>query len=136
MSSEIFPHVCLTEPKLSFHPERASDCDIHPLNGLLRFGPYSSGLVLDPIRVATIAPAGENERLFDFMRQLNSPAQPRERRDYLPKWPGFHGVFGLHMRGASRPCHVELDAALETDFAASASPHIVLADRLSRAIQS
>jgi len=136
MSSEIFPHVCLTEPKLAFHPDRLSDRDIHPLNGLIRFGPYSSGLVPDPIRVATIAPANEGARLFDFMKQLNSTARATERIDYLPNWPGFHSVFGLHMRGAARSCHIELDAGLEGEFRASASPHIVLADRLVRAIQS
>src|ERR1035441_5638391 len=123
MSSEIFPHVCLTEPKLAFHPDRLSDRDIHPLNGLIRFGPYSSGLVPDPIRVATIAPANEGARLFDFMKQLNSTARATERIDYLPNWPGFHSVFGLHMRGAARSCHIELDAGLEGEFRASASPH-------------
>ena len=135
MTSEIAPHVCLQEPKLSFHPDRASDRHIHPLLGLLRFGPYSSGLVPDPIRVATISPFGDSGRLFEFMRELNSPAQATERRDYLPDWPGFQPVFGLHMRGAARACHIELDAALEDEFQASGSPHIVLADRLIRAIQ-
>lgn len=136
MSSEIYPHVCLAEPKLAFHPDRSSDRDIHPLKGLLRFGPYSSGLVPDPVRIATIAPANEGRRLFDFMKQLNSKAQPTERIDYLPEWPGFHGVFGLHMRGAARSCHIELDAGVENEFQASPSPHIVLAERLVRAIQS
>lgn len=57
-ASELAHHLCLTEPKLSFHPDRRSDRDIHPLSGLLRFGPYSKGLLVpDPIRVATIAPA-------------------------------------------------------------------------------
>ncbi|MGC2202436.1 MAG: hypothetical protein WA633_20150, partial [Stellaceae bacterium] len=60
MTSEIAPHIWLPEPRLAFHPERTSDRDIHPLRGLLRFGPYSSGLVPDPIRVATISPAGES----------------------------------------------------------------------------
>ena len=136
MSSEIFPHVCLAEPKLSFHPDRPSDRELHPLKGLLRFGPYSSGLVPDPVRVATIAPANEARRLFDFMNQLKSKARPTERIDYLPEWPGFHGVFGLHMRGAARSSHVELEAEFESTFKASRSPHIVLADRLVRAIQS
>jgi hypothetical protein len=136
MSSEIPPHVCLKEPKLAFHPDRLSDRDIHPLNGLIRFGPYSSGLVPDPIRVATIAPANEGSRLFDFMKQLNSTARATERIDYLPNWPGFKTVFGLHMRGAARSCHIELDAGFEDEFRASASPHVVLADRLVRAIQS
>jgi|SRR5581483_10815896 len=136
MSSEIGPHVWLPEPKLAFHPDRASDRDIHPLLGLLRFGPYSSGLVPDPIRVATITPSGEGSRLFNFMKELNSTAKATERADYLPDWPGFPRVFGLHMKGAARSCHMELDAALEQEFQSSSSPHIVLADRLVRAIQS
>ena len=48
MTSEIAPHIWLPEPKLAFHPERASDRDIHPLRGLLRYGHYSSGLVPEP----------------------------------------------------------------------------------------
>jgi hypothetical protein len=135
MSSEVASHVLLPEPKLAFHPERASDREIHPLLGLIRFGPYSSGLVPDPIRVATIAPAGEGSRLYDFMRELNSSEKSTERIDYLPDWPGFHRVFGLHMRGAGGSCHVELDVAFEEQFRTSSSPHIVLADRLVRAIQ-
>ena len=39
------------------------------------------------------------------------------------------------MRGAVRGCHIELDAGLEGELQASASPHVVLADRLVRAIQ-
>jgi len=70
------------------------------------------------------------------MKELNSPAEATERADYLPEWPGFNRIFGLHMRGAGGGCHIELDAALEEEFRSSASPHIVLADRLVRAIQS
>ena len=136
MSSKIAPHVQLPEPMLAFHPDRESDCEIHPLQGLLRFGPYSKGLVPDPIRVATIAPAGESETLYKFIAELKSPAVPRERLEYLLKWPGFHGVFGLHMRGAGRGCHLDLDAAFEDEFKAASRPHVVLADRLVRTIQS
>jgi hypothetical protein len=135
MTSEIAPHIWLPEPMLAFHPERTSDRDIHPLRGLLRFGPYWAGLVPDPIRVATIVPSGESERLFGFVRALNASSKPTERREYLPAWPGFHGVFGLHMRGAGRSCHVELDAQLESDMANSPAPHAVLAERLLRAVQ-
>lgn len=135
MSSEISPHIWLPEPKLSFHPDRISDQDIHPLRGLLRFGPHSSGLVPDPIRVATIAPTGEAHHLYGFMKELNSVSRPTERTDYLPEWPGFHRVFGLHMRGAGTGCHIELDKELESEFRDSSTPHVVLADRLIRAIQ-
>ena len=136
MTSEIAPHIWLPEPKLAFHPERTSDRDIHPLRGLLRFGPYSARLVPDPIRVATIAPSGESERLFAFVRELNESSKPTERHEYLPEWPGFHRVFGLHMRAAGRGCRIEVDAELESDMKASAAPHAVLADRLLRAVQN
>ena len=106
------------------------------MRGLLRFGPHSAGRVPDPIRVATLTPAGESRRLYGFMKELNSVHKPTERRDYLPEWPGFHNVFGLHMRGAGGGCHVELDTQTETEFRASSTPHIVLADRLVRAIQA
>ncbi|MFH1969018.1 MAG: hypothetical protein ABIJ53_01730 [Verrucomicrobiota bacterium] len=135
MSSEITSHVWLPEPKLAFHPDRTSDREVHPLRGLLRFGPHSSGLVPDPIRVATLAPAGERSRLYNFMKELNSVYEPTERKDYLPEWPGFRRIFGVHMRGAGGGCHIELDKQLETEFLSSATPHIVLADRLVRAIQ-
>lgn len=136
MSSQIAPHIWLPEPKLSFHADRPGDTDTHPLRGLLRFGPHSAGLVLDPIRVATVAPAGEGERLYSFMRELNSEYEPNERSEYLPKWPGFSRAFNLHMRGAAKDCHIELDARLEAEMADSPSPHVLLADRLLRAIQT
>ncbi len=72
MTNPNAPHIWLPEPKLAFHPDRTSDQDIHPLRGLLRFGPHSSGLVPAPIRVATIAPAGESGRLYSFLKELNS----------------------------------------------------------------
>lgn len=136
MSSQVDPHLQFAEPVLAFHPDRASDREVHPLRGLLRFGPYSKGLVPDPIRVATIAPAGESDRLYTFVSELKSPANARERLEYLPNWTGFHSVFGLHMRGAGRGCHIELDVALEQEVRASSRPHIALAERLVRAIQS
>lgn len=136
MNSKIAPHIQLPEPMLAFHPDRSADREIHPLQGLLRFGPHSKNLVPDPIRVATIAPAGESNRLYQFISELKSPVAPRERLEYLPKWPGFHCVFGLHMRGAGRGCHLDLDAALEDEFRTSTGPHVVLADRIIRAIQT
>ena len=135
MSTEIYPHMWLPEPRLAFHPDRSSDYDIHPLRGLLQFGPYSSGLLQDPIRIATISPAGERNRLYTFLGQLDSVQRPRERRGYLPQWPGFRTVFGLHVRPASDGCHIEIESEFENSFVDSAKPHIVLADRLVRTIQ-
>jgi hypothetical protein len=135
MTSQIAPHVCLPEPKLAFHTDRTSDREIHPLRGLLRFGPHSRGLVPDPIRVATLTPAGEGRCLHRLISELNSASRATERTDYLPDWPGFHQVFGLQVRAAGGGCHLELDRNSEAEFRGSPTPHIVLADRLVRAIQ-
>jgi hypothetical protein len=135
MSTRIAPHIRLPEPVLAFHVDRKTDRDIHPLNGLLRFGPYSAGLVPDPIRIATIAPANESKRLYEFMREMKSGAKATERKGYLPDWPGFQRVFGVHMRAAGVGCHVELDAGIDEELVGSTRPHVLLADRLVRAIQ-
>lgn len=135
MSSEIYPHICLPEPSLTFHPDRTSDHDIHPLRGLNQFGPYGRGMIPDPIRVATLSPQGESASLFNFMKELNQSYQPTERRDYLIAWPGFQQVFGIRMLAAERCCHRELDVQLEREIESSPKPHILLADRLTRAIQ-
>jgi hypothetical protein len=92
MTAELASHIWLPEPMLSFHRDRTSDRDTHPLRGLARFGAYSSGLVPDPIRIATLAPGGESSRLYGFMKELKASAEPTERKDYLPGWPGFNSV--------------------------------------------
>jgi hypothetical protein len=69
------------------------------------------------------------------MSELNVAAKPTERTDYLPEWPGFHRVFGLHMRGAGKGCHVELDQGMEAELREAEKPHILLAERLARAMQ-
>lgn len=136
MTSQISPHLWYPEPRLSFHPDHTGDVDIHPLRGLLRYGPYSAGLVPDPIRVATISPFGESRQLFGFMKELNSEFKATERRDYLPTWPGFRSVFNLNMRAAGKNCHIELDDRLGPEMADSSAPHIVLSSRLTRAVQT
>ena len=135
MISQIASHVRLPEPTLVFHPDRRSDQERHPLRGLLKYGPYSAGFVPDPIGVATLAPNRESCRLYDFMKKLNSDFDLQERKDYLPSWPGFHTVFGLHMRGAGRGCHEEVSSQIDTDLNGSHRPHITIADHLVRAIQ-
>lgn len=135
MNTELELHTWLPEPSLSFHPERLNDRDIHPLRGLLRFGPYSSGLMPDPIRVATVAPAGESQPLYDFLKQLHQRWSPTERREYLVDWPGFSSVFGVHVRAAGGTCHQELPKGLEARLQTSKAPHADLADALLRAVQ-
>jgi hypothetical protein len=136
MSSELSPHVSYSEPRLSFHPDRLSDTELHPLKGLLRFGPYSSGLIPDPIRVATISPEGDEQKLYAFMKELNSEFEPTERRDFIPKWPGFSKVFNVHMRAADSTCHVRISAEADEEIENSEIPYLALSERLTRAIHS
>ena len=134
MNSQISPHTLLSEPELSFHATHPSDSSRHPLRGLLRFGPYSSGLILDPIRIATLSPFGESKRLYKFIRGLKGEYTPKERRDYLPRWPGFHRVFGVRVEPAPKICRLEVSGRTDADIHKAEAPHTVIADNLTRAI--
>jgi hypothetical protein len=129
-------HGWLSEPQLSFHPQRAEDRSAHPLEGLLQFGPFSRSLVnavLDPVRVATIAPAGESEVLDALLSEFEAVSVPRERPNYLPKFPGFSRVFGLRAVIA-QSARLELPKNVDEELAQSARPHVVLSERLTQAI--
>lgn len=136
MTVQLPAHVALPEPVLAFSADRASDVETHPLRGLLRFGPYSRNFVHGPIRVATISPSSDSERLFAFMRELSRAASARERKDYLLDWPSFHGTFGVHVQAAAAKCQVKLANDLDQAIAESPKPHFVLIDRLTREIQT
>ncbi len=134
-SPEIAPHVWLPEPKLLFHPNGAAISDTHPLRGLLRHGPFSSGIVPDPIRIATIVPSGERGRLQSLIGELDSTHSPLERKDYLPAWPGFDNAFRLHLSLVGGNCDVELDRSLDSELRRSSTPYTILVNSLVRAVQ-
>ena len=136
MNLELSNHAWLPEPKLAFSPEDRSQHARHPLKGLVDNGPYSAGMVPDPIRVATISPKGESEALYEFMRRLRRKWQPKERPDYLPEWPGFREIFGLDVRAAASSCRVQLSDQVDADVQASGTPHVALADHIIRAIHA
>ena len=69
------------------------------------------------------------------MRNLNWAFSPKERTDYLPRWPGFQNVFGLRMRAAGGSCHDEISSKIDTELARSHQPHVTLAEHLIGAIQ-
>lgn len=135
MTSEIQNFVRYPEAELVFHPERTSDRDVHPLRGLARFGPYSRSMLQSPIRVATLAPAGESDKLFSFMKELHGNYKPVERDDYLPDWAGFNTIFDMRVTAAAKACRLELDRRVDHELANSELPHNVLAEHLIRAIQ-
>ena len=137
--SELPVHRCLPEPDLLFHPERASDRHKHPLYGLLQYGPYSRSLVncvIDPIRVAVIAPHGELGRVDGLLRELEQGHPPRERRQYLPEFPGLSRVLGIRAVASSASTRIELPAELEREIEAKPGSHLVLAERLVGALSA
>jgi hypothetical protein len=79
-------YASLGEPELLFHPDRPSDTHKHPLDGLLKYGPFSRSLrqpVSDPIRLAVICPEGSFPKIRGLYAELQRPQQPRERMAYL-----------------------------------------------------
>jgi len=134
VSPSLFPvHWHLGEPKLLFHPERSGDTHVHPLLGLLEYGPYSRSLVncvIDPIRVAVVAPQKDVSRVIQLFSELEQVHQPRERKQYLPKFPGFSRIFGVRVV-ASSDAQGTLPEQLEQKIASSRQPHLVLAEHLA-----
>jgi hypothetical protein len=138
-TSKSFPaYRHIQEPPLAFHPDRTDDQHIHPLKGLLKFGPYSRSIlyqVFDPIRVATIYPHKMSGRLDNLFREFEMRHIPHERKQYLPEFIGFSRIFGLRIvRASGSTGNIEL--AQDTDAALSASdkPHALLAERIHRAL--
>lgn len=130
-------HAIFDEPSLRFGSPDARDVDIHPLQGLLRFGPYSRdrlSAVSNPIRVAMIAAAGQLEALAGQMRELEQVHQPRERKAYLPPFPGFEKIFGVRLARGGPGTSLELPSDLAARMALSPTPHVVLAQALTNAL--
>ena len=139
-SSSVFPvHKCYAEPQLLFHPIRDEDRHHHPLLGLLQFGPFSRSLVncvIDPIRVAIVAPNNELNRGDQLLQELEQRHRPRERTQYLPEFLGISRVFGIRAVSGSSNTRIELPAKLEQEIAATEHPHLVLAERLASTLSA
>ena len=130
-------HFVLHEPGLRFGSSDARDVDPHPIRGLLRFGPYSRdkiSAVSNPIRIAMIAPAGENYRLVNQIRELEQTHQPRERTAYLHVYPGFEKIFGVRLVRGGAGTSIELPADLSARMSTSPTPHVVLGQALTQAL--
>ncbi len=134
--SQLPAHRVLVEPDLAFHPDRQEDRSPHPLQGLVDFGPYSRSLVnnvLDPIRVGAILPRGGMRVVDGLLREIESRHAPRERYNYLIKFPGFSRIFGLRVVKASDSI-VELPGEVEAEISGSGRPHIALSEAMVRAL--
>src|SRR5262249_32273407 len=132
-------HNWLTESELLFHPEQPDQCNVHPLAGLIKYGPYSQtaiSQVLDPLRVGFIVANGQTDLANQLLAELQQLAPPKERLSYLIEYPGFSQVFRIRTTGAPKGCHIELDQLLDEKINTSPDPHLVLAEGLTKALSS
>ena len=132
-------HIVLREPVLRFGSTDPKAVDLHPLQGLLRFGPFTRNklaAIVDPIRVAIIAPAGQVGRVEKLLGEMQQPQSPRERRDYLPSFPGFSKVFHVQVGAAGPQATIELPPDLTEQTKRAQQPHLVLAEALTRALSA
>lgn len=130
-------HQLIGEPELLFHPDRQEDRHTHPLTGLVQFGPFSRSLLQafsDPIRLAVISPADMEPQVAKLLTEMEQRHAPRERRQYLIEFPGFSRVFGV--RAVEAGVSVRLPSDLGQKIAAAKTPHLLLADQVSRALSA
>lgn len=134
---ELPVHKCLSEPELLFHPERDEDHHQHPLVGLCQYGPFSRSLVnciLDPIRVATVAPCGDSKKVDQLVMELEQRYKPKERKQYLLEFPGLSNIFGIRAVCGSSDIHFELPRDLDQKLTKTGKHHLLLAEQLTRAL--
>lgn len=127
----------LTEPELAFDSVKHDSTSIHPLKGLVQWGPYSKSIIAQvfrPLRVAFIVANGQTGHANRLLRELRNPASPLERKNYLVPYPGFSKVFHIEIGPAERGCNEELPSTLDEAIGKSESPHLVLADTLTGAM--
>ena len=142
MSPIELAHQSLDEPALAFDPYDATAQHVHPLAGLAEHGPYSApGWASDEsiVRVATLGPSDARRPMKELLEELRSPAQPLERRDYLPPYRGFKQTFRTFLNPAPDHARIDLPADLDDQLTKAESPHQLLAraltdglDRLAR----
>ena len=132
----IFPaHSRIVEPDLLFHPDRDEDRSPHPLLGLTQFGPYSRSTVnnvLDPIRVAVIAPHAGLRAVDKLFVEFKRRQLPKERRNYLPEYLGFSALFGVNI--VRSEAVFEFPRQFDDKIQNSANSNVLLAGELARAL--
>jgi hypothetical protein len=91
--SELPASTILAEPKLLFASGRTH---VHPLRGLVRFGPYGSDLTYPrAVRLAFFAPKEGMPKLDSLVRELQGSVAARDAANYYVEYPGFDVAFRI-----------------------------------------
>lgn len=132
-------HIRLTEPALVFDPADASQQHLNPLAGLAAFGPYSASAWQSAghqVRVAILAPPDAIDPIRGLLNGLREAADPQERADYLPRYPGFKAAFRTALIPAEAAAQQPLPDDLDKQMADSAEPHLILGRALTAGLIS
>ena len=108
--SKLPPFTLLDEPDLAFSPSDATKVDVHPLRGLLNFGPYSKGSFggyTSRIRIATVGPESAFRQRGDLMASLRIAHRASDRSEYVPEYPGFEPLFHVALEAAPAEAHIK-----------------------------
>lgn len=108
--SKFPPFTLLDEPLLAFSPVDTKQVDVHPLRGLLRYGPFSKasfGRFAATLRIATVGPESAFRKRGELMASLKQAFEPSDRTEYVPKYPGFEELFGVQLISAASTAHVK-----------------------------
>ncbi|WP_083842423.1 nuclease PIN [Bradyrhizobium sp. ORS 375] len=110
LDSKLPPFALLDEPLLSFSPSSPEQVDVHPLRGLVNFGPFSKGsfgAYTPSVRIATVGPESAFRRRGELMASLRNSYRPSDRAEYVPPYPGFEPLFRVKLEAASRDAHIK-----------------------------
>lgn len=104
--SELTGYKALPEPELIFYGNNTA---IHPLVGLLEYGPYGLSLGYPKqVRVAFLGPSGMLSKLTNLINELNAEQQVKDAPNYYIKYPGFEKVFRIPLISPSTNLAIEL----------------------------
>lgn len=109
------PFLRLDEPFLAFASGDSTAVDTHPLRGLVSHGPFTQVAFAshtDQVRVAIVGPDSGREGRRSVLRNVQSAQQPSDRRDYVPPYPGFQGLFRVPLVPAGPRAQLALPTQL------------------------
>ncbi|EDM1356410.1 nuclease PIN [Salmonella enterica subsp. enterica serovar Newport] len=136
-ASKLPPFSLLEEPLLTFNPEDTL-LDVNPLRGIIHNGAYSGSIFptyTPELRIATIGPVSGWKNLRQLVDTLRAKQAPRDRKQYVPEFPGFENTFNVPLVAAKiGEAHIRLPDDL-LSFGVEGSPHIRLLNALRIGMQ-
>ena len=125
----------IAEPNLMFDALKANPYHIHPLRGLIEFGPFSQKLaVIDKIRIGVICPKNCFHIVKNLLGEFSKSHNPAERPTYLPVYNGFEQIFKSKLDLLDEKYSVQIDGTRITG--SSKKPYIILSEELSNAVRT